>query len=171
MFRVLIDLSPCQDAKREAENYLLKEAELMRWKGKVLELDLEEATKEATKYKEIVVELNEKLREGRYESLPPTYVAFSTASACSGDHPYFGLFPETSSQGNQKILKSWKRITTKSASCRRCSIQLSFLLRLICVRGEIVNIHVCRNLLSGPGNGVETVCGSVQRVREARFKI
>lgn len=48
------------------------------------------------KYKEIVVELNEKLREGWYESLLFIYVVFLIVLVCFGDYFYFGLFLEIS---------------------------------------------------------------------------
>lgn len=56
-----------QSAKNEAENFMLKEAELLKWKKCVTELTLQEASAEADNLKVKVTELEDALKQERYD--------------------------------------------------------------------------------------------------------
>lgn len=57
-----------QSAKNEAETYMLKEAEVLKWRSIATELALEEASRDGQKLKEKVVELESTLGVERYMS-------------------------------------------------------------------------------------------------------
>lgn len=54
-----------EDAKNEAEQFMLKEAELLKWKRRATELTLEEAAAEANEMKKKVTELEDALKQER----------------------------------------------------------------------------------------------------------
>lgn len=56
-----------QSAKNEAENFMLKEAELLKWKKCATELTLQEASAEADNLKVKVTELEDALKQERYD--------------------------------------------------------------------------------------------------------
>lgn len=57
-----------QSAKNEAETYMLKEAEVLKWRSIATELALEEASRDGQKLKEKVVDLESTLALERYMS-------------------------------------------------------------------------------------------------------
>ncbi|KAG0563982.1 hypothetical protein KC19_8G073300 [Ceratodon purpureus] len=54
-----------EDAKNEAEQFMLKEAELLKWKRRATELTLKEATAEADELKKKVTEMGDALKQER----------------------------------------------------------------------------------------------------------